>query len=116
MSENKIKVCQRCQNSFECRMNDIATCQCSTVTIDQATHDFLAKTNFDCLCKNCLVHFNKLVLECQPLTFPNNPRMLENGLHYYMDGGYFVFTEQYHLLRGNCCKSGCRHCAYGFDS
>ncbi|WP_316932666.1 DUF5522 domain-containing protein [Anditalea andensis] len=23
-----------------------------------------------------------------------------------------VFTEQYHLRRGFCCGSGCRHCAY----
>lgn len=25
-----------------------------------------------------------------------------------------VFTEAYHLRRGYCCKSGCRHCPYGF--
>jgi len=29
--------------------------------------------------------------------------------------GYIVFTEKYHLKRGHCCKSGCRHCPYGFD-
>lgn len=29
--------------------------------------------------------------------------------------GYIVFTEKYHLKRGYCCKSGCRHCPYGFD-
>ncbi|MCO5251589.1 MAG: DUF5522 domain-containing protein [Candidatus Kapabacteria bacterium] len=23
-----------------------------------------------------------------------------------------VFTEKYHLERGYCCKSGCRHCPY----
>jgi hypothetical protein len=32
----------------------------------------------------------------------------------YYDGPYLVFTEQYHLRRGWCCKSGCRHCPYGF--
>jgi hypothetical protein len=25
-----------------------------------------------------------------------------------------VFTAAYHLKRGSCCKSGCRHCPYGF--
>ncbi len=25
-----------------------------------------------------------------------------------------VFTEAFHLKRGYCCKSGCRHCPYGF--
>lgn len=33
----------------------------------------------------------------------------------YFDGPYLVFTEAYHLKRGYCCQSGCRHCPYGFD-
>ena len=31
---------------------------------------------------------------------------------YYMDGTYLVFTAAYHLKRGYCCGSGCRHCPY----
>jgi hypothetical protein len=30
-----------------------------------------------------------------------------------MDGPYLVFTATYHLKRGYCCNSGCRHCPYG---
>ena len=26
--------------------------------------------------------------------------------------GLFVFTAAYHLNRGACCDSGCRHCPY----
>jgi hypothetical protein len=33
---------------------------------------------------------------------------------FYFDGPYMVFTEAYHLRRGFCCQSGCRHCPYGF--
>jgi Family of unknown function (DUF5522) len=33
---------------------------------------------------------------------------------YYIENGHWVFTEQYHLKRGYCCESGCRHCPYGF--
>jgi hypothetical protein len=33
---------------------------------------------------------------------------------YYWENGLMVFTEAYHLKRGYCCKSGCRHCPYGF--
>jgi Family of unknown function (DUF5522) len=33
---------------------------------------------------------------------------------YYMDGPYLVFTREYHLRRGYCCQSGCRHCPWGF--
>ncbi|HEX7730559.1 MAG TPA: DUF5522 domain-containing protein [Terracidiphilus sp.] len=32
---------------------------------------------------------------------------------YYMENGLMVFTETYHLKRGSCCGSGCRHCPYG---
>jgi alkyl hydroperoxide reductase subunit AhpF len=39
------------------------------------------------------------------------PLPLEPG-DYYMDGPNLVFTEQYHLKRGYCCGSGCRHCPY----
>ena len=31
---------------------------------------------------------------------------------FYLDGPYLVFTAQYHLRRGYCCNSGCRHCPY----
>ncbi len=39
---------------------------------------------------------------------------LEEGDYYYSPEGYLVFTEQYHLKRGYCCQSGCRHCPFGF--
>jgi hypothetical protein len=32
---------------------------------------------------------------------------------FYMDGPYLVFTAAYHLKRGYCCGSSCRHCPYG---
>lgn len=35
---------------------------------------------------------------------------------YYTPEGTFVFTEQYHLNRGYCCKNGCLHCPYGFKA
>jgi hypothetical protein len=39
-----------------------------------------------------------------------------DGEDYYLsEEGYIVFTEKYHLKRGYCCKSGCKHCPYGFD-
>jgi hypothetical protein len=38
----------------------------------------------------------------------------ENTPDYYWENGLMVFTEAFHLKRGYCCKSGCRHCPYGF--
>jgi hypothetical protein len=31
---------------------------------------------------------------------------------FYYEGPYLVFTAAYHLRRGYCCNSGCRHCPY----
>ena len=40
---------------------------------------------------------------------------VEEGDYYLTPEGYRCFTEQFHLKRGYCCESGCRHCPYGFD-
>jgi hypothetical protein len=43
----------------------------------------------------------------------NEPQPLEPE-DFYMEDGCVVFTAAYHLKRGACCGSGCRHCPYGF--
>ncbi|MEQ6120649.1 DUF5522 domain-containing protein [Reichenbachiella sp. MALMAid0571] len=35
---------------------------------------------------------------------------------YYVENGLYIFTKQYHLKRGYCCKNNCRHCPYGFQN
>jgi hypothetical protein len=30
----------------------------------------------------------------------------------YVEHGLLVYTAAYHLKRGSCCGSGCRHCPY----
>jgi len=32
--------------------------------------------------------------------------------YYLTPEGYIVFTEKYHLKRGYCCQSGCKHCPW----
>lgn len=39
---------------------------------------------------------------------------LVEGVDFYREGAALVFTESFHLRRGYCCESGCRHCPYGF--
>lgn len=40
---------------------------------------------------------------------------LEPGDYYTSPEGYIIFTEQYLLKRGYCCKNGCKHCPYGYN-
>ncbi|HEX4945275.1 MAG TPA: DUF5522 domain-containing protein [Blastocatellia bacterium] len=37
---------------------------------------------------------------------------LTEGKDFYWEGAYVVFTAEYHLRKGQCCGSGCRHCPY----
>ena len=39
------------------------------------------------------------------------PALVE-GEDFYREGACVVFTARYHLRRGHCCESGCRHCPY----
>lgn len=45
---------------------------------------------------------------------PDAERFENEEEDYYFDGPYLVFTATYHLKRGYCCQSGCRHCPYRF--
>lgn len=44
-----------------------------------------------------------------------NQKKLDPEDYYLNEEGYIVFTEKYHLKRGYCCKSGCKHCPYGYN-
>jgi hypothetical protein len=49
-------------------------------------------------------------------SFGSNKRQNLTAEDYYLSPeGYIIFTEKYHLKRGYCCKSGCKHCPYGYD-
>ena len=46
----------------------------------------------------------------------NNENKLIEGEDYYITPeGYRCFTEKYHLKRGYCCQSGCKHCPWDFN-
>lgn len=116
MELTKEKSCAKCSSKIICNTTDIEQCQCASVPLSNATQLFLSKTYFDCLCKDCLIQINKEVEAAQATTFPTQRKMMIEGLHYYKEGSNWVFTEFYHLLRGFCCGSGCRHCVYGYKN
>jgi len=48
------------------------------------------------------------------VNFSNQSKLAKEDFYKSKDG-YIIFTEKYHLKRGYCCKSGCKHCPYGFN-
>jgi hypothetical protein len=112
-TKHEVKTCKKCETTFECKVGDPTRCQCSEVVISSLTSQFLEQTHFDCLCKNCLADLNEKLSLLGNERFPDSKSLREH-FHYYMENGLWVFTEHYHILRGYCCQSGCRHCPYGY--
>ena len=89
---------------------------------DQLPHlNLIRSPDQDCLCPDCL-H--------QAISNSNSPELnvsnadrpastnetaqvsLVEGDDSYWEGAAMVFTAQYHIRRGYCCESRCRHCPY----
>ena len=114
MSSTK-EICPRCKKSLVCQANAIEQCPCSKVQLSAKTREFLSKTAYhECLCPNCLQDLEKQVALAKQTPFPTTSHEFIEGVHYYKQGGFWVFTELYHIARGYCCQNGCKHCAYGF--
>ncbi len=47
-----------------------------------------------------------------PAAAPHGPPLLAKAGDFYLEAGRMVFTATYHLRRGYCCASRCRHCPY----
>ncbi len=114
MHKHEQKYCPRCTTAFTCKAGDIANCQCSCVALSPEAIRLLGASYYDCLCKDCLSDINQLAKTARSYQFPSQKEMLIEGLHFYKEGPHTVFTDIYHILRGNCCGNGCRHCPYGF--
>ncbi|MTG96951.1 MULTISPECIES: cysteine-rich CWC family protein [Myroides] len=110
------KVCTHCKQEIECKVDQIADCDCSKVEVSNDTRLFLKQTYHKCLCNTCLENINDLVAQAKGKDFPKRRSEMIEGVHYYIENGYFVFTELYHLMKGYCCQNGCRHCVYGFKN
>lgn len=48
------ETCARCGSKFECKSDDIAQCQCNTITLSSEVLSYVASKFDNCLCSNCL--------------------------------------------------------------
>ena len=81
-------------------------------------------TSKECLCPACLkakvaeaialyveeVRSGKRVNEA--VKFAGPTQGFKEGIDFYVENGFYVFTEWYHLKRGTCCGNDCRHCPF----
>ncbi|GJM59667.1 cysteine-rich CWC family protein [Persicobacter sp. CCB-QB2] len=66
LQKHESKVCPRCGNKFECKVGNIAECQCSAVTFSPEEKEFIkAKAFSDCICVHCMRELKQEFFEQQ---------------------------------------------------
>lgn len=104
-------LCPLCGQTNGCQLCSPATykgpCWCATAEMPVELLALVPENarNRACICVNCLEKFH-----ARQSGF--RPHSASAGDFYFDDEGRMVFTAAYHLRRGFCCGSGCRHCPY----
>lgn len=118
---SKQKTCSSCSRIFDCGDSLTKSCWCN-----QYPPIFEVDENKGCLCQTCLhietkrktdEYVNQISstgLKKNIAAQLNKTQTYLYDIDYYIENGLWVFTAWHHLKRGTCCKSGCRHCPYGF--
>jgi hypothetical protein len=103
--------CPLCGQPNDCQLCTTAAykdpCWCEAADIPD---ELLARVPTElrrnaCICRACVARFHEKRAD-------NSPQPVLPGDFYFDPGGMMVFTAAYHLRRGHCCASGCRHCPY----
>ena len=76
--------------------------------------DFQSKSRYPSLCPACIEEIGSMLALVPRYPIPESGKDLLKGIHYYTEKDLVVFTEYYHLAKGECCENNCRHCAYGY--
>ncbi|MGB4972981.1 MAG: DUF5522 domain-containing protein [Cyclobacteriaceae bacterium] len=104
----------KCSSQFSCGSLSEGGCWCASLP------NIVSVAAQDCLCKPCLItQINNQIeqfLETEKASkldfIKYQTSELVEGIDFYIESGMYVFTKWYHLKRGYCCNSGCRHCPY----
>lgn len=103
-------LCGRANNCQLCTANVYkGPCWCAKAQIPEALlfQVPLELRNRSCICEKCVAAFHR----ASNAAAARQEKLLP-GDFYFDLGGLMVFTSAYHLRRGYCCNSGCRHCPY----
>jgi len=105
--------CPLCGGPNNCQLCTSAAykgpCWCAKVQIPEALIAQVPAVlrNRSCICERCVKAF-----QGKRVASDARQEKLLPGDFYFDLGGLMVFTSAYHLRRGYCCNSGCRHCPY----
>jgi hypothetical protein len=113
--------CPLCGRDNQCRVAKghlyKGPCWCHEIIVPNHILTRLAADSLEpaCLCRPCLETIARIAQgrDDTETILAEVQSALSTAGDFYLDAdGNTVFTAQYHLKRGNCCDSGCRHCPY----
>jgi len=116
-----VKRCTQCAADFSCRANHPCWCTSLPVLDDCFPREPCGLCP-ECLKSRTLEQISQALAKFEagdtdnpaaPYLGQTQTQSLIEGIDYTIEGGVaLVFTAWYHLKRGECCGSGCRHCPY----
>lgn len=60
--------CPRCAKKFECRPNDISSCDCSKIDLSKEEYRFVSARFRDCVCNSCLMELKEEYIKSSTYT------------------------------------------------
>src|SRR5436190_14035786 len=114
--------CPICHSANECRIANGCTykgaCWCEAVSLPVPLQRYLAEQfqQRACFCRDCLKQLAASAAGNEPphaiVAKVRERRAAIIPDSYTDELGRTVFTAAFHLRRGYCCGSGCRHCPF----
>ena len=104
-------VCPLCGNANSCQFCGVdahkGPCWCANISIPEVllARIPLEQRNRACICQDCVTRFWQEHAD-------THAQSIGSDDFYFDQNDLMVFTAAYHLRRGYCCGSGCRHCPY----
>ncbi len=117
--------CPLCGGDNSCRVAQghlyKGECWCFQIVVPSHLLRLLTESELEpgCLCRLCLETIAAVACNgddteamLREIRAAVDQRKAATEGDYYLENGNVVFTAAYHLKRGACCGSGCRHCPY----
>ena len=114
-------LCSECGSSFSCGAGDTSNA-CWCTELPALLPPLEGRT---CLCPACLkakvqLAISEFVSDVKAGKRENTAASFQSAevgslvsdIDFYIEDGRYVFTAWFHLKRGDCCGSSCRHCPY----
>jgi hypothetical protein len=107
---NSLKICSTCPKDIDLCSKSLSLIKTfAPLFNNEEVYSFCADCLFVEIQKRCQLQGQMAKAENKALLCQGE--VLE-GIDYYKENQFYIFTAWSHLKRGSCCGNNCRHCPY----